>query len=62
MHKAKLKMDEKGTEAAGTSGMQTLPMEMPFTFKLNSSFLLVITEDIMPSVLFMGKIANPAGT
>nr|XP_019601576.1 PREDICTED: serpin A12 isoform X2 [Rhinolophus sinicus]XP_019601583.1 PREDICTED: serpin A12 isoform X2 [Rhinolophus sinicus] len=62
VHKAKLKMDEKGTEAAGASGMQTLPMEMPFTFKLNSSFLLVITEDIMPSVLFMGKIVNPAGT
>lgn len=62
MHKAKLKMDEKGTQAAAASGMQTLPMEMPLTFKLNSSFLLVITEDVMPTVLFMGKIANPMGT
>ncbi|XP_019498005.1 PREDICTED: serpin A12 [Hipposideros armiger] len=62
VHKAKLKMDEKGTEAAAASGMQTLPMEMPLNFKLNRSFLLMITEDATRTVIFMGKIANPSGT
>lgn len=62
MHKAELKMDEKGTEAAAGSGMQTLPMERPLTFKLNRPFLLVITENIMSTVLFIGRIADPAGT
>lgn len=34
VHKAKLKIDEKGAEGAAGSGMQTLPMERPLTFKL----------------------------
>ncbi|XP_016067974.1 PREDICTED: serpin A12 [Miniopterus natalensis] len=62
VHKAKLKIDEKGTEGAAGSGMQTLPMERPLSFKLNRSFLLMITENLTPTMLFMGKIANPAGT
>ncbi|XP_066198034.1 serpin A12 isoform X1 [Saccopteryx leptura] len=61
VHKAKLKIDEKGTEGAAGSGIQTLPMERPLVFKLNRPFLLMITENIIPTVLFMGKITNPAG-
>lgn len=62
MHKAKLKMDEKGTEGAAGSGMQTLPMERPLTLKLNKPFLLAITENITSTILFIGRIADPAGT
>ncbi|XP_008157778.2 serpin A12 [Eptesicus fuscus] len=61
-HKAKLKIDEKGAEGAAASGMQTLPMERPLTFKLNRPFLLMIAENLTPTMLFMGKIANPTGT
>ncbi|ELK01172.1 serpin A12 [Pteropus alecto] len=62
VHKAKLKMDEKGTEGAAGSGMQTLPMERPLTFKVNKPFLLAITENITSTILFIGRIADPAGT
>ena len=62
MHKAKLKMDEKGTEGAAGSGMDTLPMEKPLVFKLNRPFLVIIAENIMSTILFLGKITNPTGT
>ena len=44
MHKATLKMDEKGTEGAAGSGAQTLPMETPIRVKINHRFLLMIWE------------------
>lgn len=62
MHKAKLKMDERGAEGAAGSGIQTLPMERPLPFKLDRAFLLMIAENLTPTMLFMGKIANPTGT
>ncbi|XP_070449000.1 serpin A12 [Equus przewalskii] len=61
VHKAKLKMDEKGAEGAAGSGAQTLPMETPFIVKLNRPFLLIIVEKVTNSVLFLGKIDNPTG-
>ncbi|XP_036281704.1 serpin A12 [Pipistrellus kuhlii] len=61
-HKAKLRIDEKGSEGAAGTGMQTLPMERPMTFKLDRAFLLMIAENLTPTMLFMGKIANPAGS
>ncbi|XP_004434294.1 PREDICTED: serpin A12 [Ceratotherium simum simum] len=61
IHKAKLKMDEKGSEGAAGSGVQTLPMETPFTVKINRPFLLMIKEKITNTVLFLGRIANPTG-
>ncbi|KAF6132815.1 serpin family A member 12 [Phyllostomus discolor] len=62
VHKAKLKMDEKGTEGAAGSGMETLPMERPLVFKLNRPFLVIIVENLMSTMLFLGKITNPTGT
>ncbi|XP_036887280.1 serpin A12 [Sturnira hondurensis] len=62
VHKAKMKMDEKGTEGAAGSGMGTLPMERPLVFKLNRPFLVMIVENIMSTTLFLGKITNPTGT
>ncbi|XP_054422932.1 serpin A12 [Pteronotus mesoamericanus] len=62
VHKAKLRMDEKGTEGAAGSGMETLPMERPLVFKLNRPFLIMIVENNSSTVLFLGKISNPTGT
>ncbi|KAG8514315.1 Serpin A12, partial [Galemys pyrenaicus] len=59
VHKATMRMDEKGTEASAGSGAQTLPMEKPLAVKLNRPFLLVIWEKNTSSVLFLGKIADP---
>ncbi|XP_006879155.1 PREDICTED: serpin A12 [Elephantulus edwardii] len=60
-HKAKLKIDEKGTEGAAASGAQTLPMETPLEVKFNKTFLMMIDDDLTASTLFLGKIANPGG-
>ncbi|XP_006839684.1 PREDICTED: serpin A12 [Chrysochloris asiatica] len=62
VHKAKLKMDEKGTEGAAGSGAQTLPMEKPAEFKLNRPFLMMIYDETTASTLFLGKVVNPRGT
>ncbi|XP_037357908.1 serpin A12 [Talpa occidentalis] len=61
VHKATMRMDEKGTEAAAGSGAQTLPMEKPLAVKMNRPFLLVIKEKTTSSLLFLGKITDPAG-
>lgn len=61
VHKAALKMNEKGTEGAAGSGAQTLPMENPQRMKLNHPFLIMIYEKLMPSMLFLAKIYNPSG-
>ncbi|XP_059135912.1 serpin A12-like [Peromyscus eremicus] len=61
VHKAELKMDEKGMEGAAGSGAQTLPMETPQRIKLNSPFLMMLYENSLPSMIFLAKIYNPSG-
>ncbi|XP_066883697.1 serpin A12-like [Kogia breviceps] len=61
VHEATLKMDEKGTEGATGSGAQTLPMETSFKVKINKRFLLMIRENGINNLLFLGKIVNPSG-
>ncbi|KAF7475315.1 Hypothetical predicted protein [Marmota monax] len=60
VHKAELKMDEKGTEGAAGSGAQTLPMETPQNVKLNRPFMLMVYEKLTPSMIFLAKIVNPS--
>ncbi|XP_048218229.1 serpin A12 [Perognathus longimembris pacificus] len=59
VHKAELKMDEKGTEGAAGSGVQTLPMEKPEKVRMNRPYVLLIYENITPSLIFLGKIVDP---
>ncbi|XP_004455966.2 serpin A12 [Dasypus novemcinctus] len=61
VHKAELKVDERGSEAAASSAMETLPMETPIDIRFNRTFLMLIVEDITTTVLFLGKIGNPSG-
>ncbi|EDL81794.1 serine (or cysteine) peptidase inhibitor, clade A (alpha-1 antiproteinase, antitrypsin), member 12 [Rattus norvegicus] len=60
VHKAELRMNEKGTEGAAGSGAQTLPMETPRRMKLNAPFLMMIYENLMPSMIFLARIYNPS--
>ncbi|KAI5162421.1 Serpin A12 [Manis pentadactyla] len=59
VHKAQLQMDEKGSEAAAGSAAQALPMEMPLIITFNRPFLVIIQDDDVSSVLFMGKLTDP---
>ncbi|KFO21356.1 Serpin A12 [Fukomys damarensis] len=61
VHKAELKMNEKGTEGTASSGAETLPMERPQKFKLNRPYLIMLYETTMPAMLFLGKISKPSG-
>uniref|UniRef100_A0A8C3JRV6 Thyroxine-binding globulin n=1 Tax=Calidris pygmaea TaxID=425635 RepID=A0A8C3JRV6_9CHAR len=57
IHKAVVKVDETGTEAAAATGMEIVPMSVPVTITFNRPFLMVITME--NNILFMGKIVNP---
>ncbi|NWS51487.1 A1AF antiproteinase, partial [Chunga burmeisteri] len=57
VHKAVIKVDETGTEAAAATGMEIVPMSVPVTIAFNRPFLIVIT--MRKNILFMGKIVNP---
>ncbi|KAM6171911.1 serpin A12 [Erethizon dorsatum] len=61
VHKAELKMDEKGTKGAAGSGAETLPMETPQKVMINRPYLMMLYENTMPSLVFFGKISNPSG-
>ncbi|EHB04104.1 Serpin A12 [Heterocephalus glaber] len=60
VHKAELKMNEKGTEGAAGSASETLPMERPQKFKLNKPYLMMLYETTMPAMIFLGQISNPS--
>lgn len=61
--KTYLKVDEKGTEAAGatSSEMETTsaPVDEPFSMTVDKPFFITITDDETEAILFMGTINNP---
>ncbi|XP_020860643.1 alpha-1-antiproteinase-like isoform X2 [Phascolarctos cinereus] len=61
LHKAVLNIDEKGTEASGTTFLEAIPMSIPPTIEFNRPFLIIISETKTSSILFVGKVVNPSG-
>nr|XP_057931263.1 alpha-1-antitrypsin homolog [Doryrhamphus excisus] len=59
-HQAVLSVDETGTEAAAVTTLEVMPMSMPIRMTMDRPFLVFILEDSTHSILFMGKINNPA--
>jgi serpin B len=61
-HKAFVKVDEKGTEAAAATavvmGARGLP-ERPMEFKVDRPFLFFVIEKPSDLVLFMGRVTEP---
>ncbi|XP_004698836.1 alpha-1-antitrypsin [Echinops telfairi] len=59
VHKAMLTIDERGTEAAGATVLEAIPMSMPPTVSFNRPFLLIIHSKETKSPLFIGRVGNP---
>lgn len=64
-HKAVIDVNEKGSEAAAVTvigvGATSVPVDPPLNFTADRPFLFTIRDDRTGCVLFMGKVASPAG-
>ncbi len=64
IHKAFVKVDEQGTEAAAaTAVVMELSMAMPdqpITFRADHPFIFVITDNTTGSILFVGQVVDPS--
>jgi serpin B len=65
IHKAFVKSDEKGTEAAAATAVimpraASMPMAPPDEFKADHPFLFLIRDNESGLVLFLGRVADPS--
>ena len=63
VHKARVDVDEQGTEAAAATGVvvglsAALPAEPP-TFRADHPFVFLLRHNPTGAILFMGRVANP---
>ena len=65
-HKAFVKLDEKGTEAAAATAVVMMregtmaPPKSPSEFKADHPFLFVLRHVSSGAILFMGRVSDPA--
>ncbi|XP_027493973.1 serine protease inhibitor 2.1-like [Corapipo altera] len=60
LHKALLEVDEAGSEAAGaTAVISTRVLYPSVTIKFNKPFIILISDKLTGTTLFMGKIVDP---
>jgi len=63
LHKAWVKVDEKGTEAAAATAVVMMvgavPGEPPIIFRADHPFVFFIRENTSGSILFMGRLRDP---
>jgi serpin B len=64
IHKARIEVNEEGSVAAAATAVIMLPKSMPMSrpevFRADRPFLFMIVHDTTGSILFMGKLSNPA--
>ncbi|XP_072284408.1 alpha-1-antitrypsin-like [Pyxicephalus adspersus] len=60
LHKAKINVNERGTEAAGATIAEGVPMMIPIEITFNHPFIFTVYNQETRSVLFMGRVSNPA--
>jgi serpin B len=64
VHKAFVKVDETGTEAAAATGVimatSAMPSDPPELFLLDRPFVFLIIDDLSDTVLFMGRVTDPS--
>ncbi len=61
LHKAKIEVDEEGTEAAASTSVEIGLTALPVSEKIivNRPFLYILHERYTQTILFCGKITNP---
>nr|XP_056710840.1 leukocyte elastase inhibitor-like [Euleptes europaea] len=60
-HKSFVEINEKGTEAAASTGVQVAPMcaQFPVEFKADHPFIFYITDKATKSIIFFGSYSSP---
>jgi serpin B len=63
LHKAFVKLDESGTEAAAATavimGVTSAPADLPVEFKVDRPFVYLIYDKDTHSILFVGRVLDP---
>lgn len=60
-HKAFISVDEQGTEAAAATGVVVSTWELVVDdFRANRPFIYIIRDRVTETILFMGRVLNPA--
>jgi len=63
-HKAFVEVNEEGTEAAAATAVEMVTKSMPMrepVFRADHPFFFMIRDNETGTILFMGRMANPAG-
>ena len=67
IHQARIEVDEEGSEATAATAVTTFvataarEVSPEQTFRADRPFLFVIVHNATRSILFMGRMSNPAG-
>jgi serpin B len=62
VHKARVDVDERGTEAAAATGVGVATLAMPQeppAFRADHPFLFVIRHNPTGAILFLGRVVDP---
>ncbi|XP_068110830.1 alpha-1-antitrypsin-like [Hyperolius riggenbachi] len=59
LHKAKMSIDEKGTEAAATTVIEGIPTSLPPSVTFDRPFIFNIYDHTIKTSVFWAKITNP---
>jgi serpin B len=64
-HCAMIEVDETGTQAAGATAIEIMPMsalQLPQRFWVDRPFLFYLVDDASGAILFEGRISDPRGS
>jgi len=62
VHKAFVKVNEEGTEAAAATGISVGYTSVPTPFTADHPFLFLIRDNVTGSILFLGRVTDPTVT